>query len=216
MNPLRLAGLGAALVALSYLIGILFVLGPLAPLGLGLERVAPARVVAFAQATPWLLPLWVTIIYDVSALGTGLAGLGLARRTHGDLPGLALGLGAVALIWSALTLASGMIARTALAELARLAPTDPEAAGAAWAGLHLIETGLSGRTEALGGLWILLVGLAGLRAGLLTGAAAILGLFVGLAGLATYLPPLSEPGGLIFGLGAILWCAWAAVEWLRG
>ncbi|WP_424976685.1 hypothetical protein [Dinoroseobacter sp. S124A] len=214
MSPRQTAGLGALLVAGCYLTGIAFVLGPLAPLGLGTGAMDGAAVLQLTRQSPWLLPLWMTVIYDLSALGTALAGLGLARALARDLPHLALASAATALIWTGLTLASGMVARAGLAELAALAPQDLPRALETWRILHLIETGLSGRTEALGGLWIGLASFAALRIGALSGVAGLLGAGVALAGLATYLPPLSQGGGMVFGLGAILWCGWAGVEWI--
>lgn len=214
MSPRRTAGLGALLVAAAYLTGIGVVLGPLAPLGLGTGAMDGGAVLRLAQETPWLLPLWMSVIYDLSALGTALMGLALARLLARDLPPLALASGAVALLWTGMTLASGMVARAGLAELAALAPDDLHRALETWRILHLIETALSGRTEALGGLWIGLASLAALRIGALSGVASLLGAGVALAGLATYLPALSQGGGMVFGLGAILWCGWAGLEWI--
>ncbi|MEM8553713.1 MAG: hypothetical protein AAGF71_02695 [Pseudomonadota bacterium] len=214
MTDRGLAGLGALTLAAAYLLGIVGVLGPLSTLGLGTPDMNPSAVLALAHHTPWLLPLFFTVIYDLSALGTGLAAIALARSHSRDLPFLAIASAAVALIWAGLAMASGMVARAGLADLVALGYTDPERALETWRLMHLLETGLAGRTEALGGLWIGLVSFAAMRTGSLSGVVNLIGALVAAAGLVTYIPALADLGGMVFGLGAILWCLWVGVELL--
>ncbi|MCV6596820.1 MAG: hypothetical protein OIF40_07030 [Mangrovicoccus sp.] len=210
-----LAGGGALITALAYGAGFVLLLGVLAPLGYGGSAVSPIGVIAFHQAHPGLLPLWNGIIYELSALGLALLGLALARICHEDQPHLALFSGALVVLWAGFSLASGMIARASLAEAALWAPTDPAKAAQIWHVMHLVETALSGRTESLGGLWIGLASVMAARQSLIPGALAMIGALIALAGLATYLPSLSEPGGAIFGMGAILWFCWTGAELIR-
>ena len=42
-----------------------------------------------------------------------------------------------------------------------------------------------------------------------------LGVAIGVAGILTVVPPLGEMGGLIFGLGQIVWFAWLGIVMLR-
>ena len=64
----------------------------------------------------------------------------------------------------------------------------------------LCDDGLGGGNEIVGGLWVLLVSWAALRAGGLPRALNYLGLVIGVAGILTVVPALGELGA-IFGLG---------------
>ena len=71
-----------------------------------------------------------------------------------------------------------------------------------------------GGNEIVGGLWLLLVSMAGLRAGGLPKALNYLGIVVSVAGLATIIPALGELGS-VFGLGIIAWLTWLGITLLR-
>lgn len=75
--------------------------------------------------------------------------------------------------------------------------------------------GLGGGNEIVGGLWVLLVSSAALRAGGLPRALNYLGVVIGVAGLLTVVPALGELGGAIFGLGSIAWFVWLGIVMLR-
>lgn len=68
----------------------------------------------------------------------------------------------------------------------------------------MVISGLGGGNEIVGGCWVLLVSIAGLRHRVLPRWLNIAGLVVSLAGIVTAFPPLKEVGAL-FGLGSILW-----------
>ena len=71
-----------------------------------------------------------------------------------------------------------------------------------------------GGVETVGGVWILLVSIAAWRIGELTRPLNILGIIIGVAGIVTVAPALYE-AGTIFGLGFIIWFAWAGIVMLR-
>jgi hypothetical protein len=77
-----------------------------------------------------------------------------------------------------------------------------------------VQNGLGGGNELAGGLWVMLISLAALRADALPKALSYLGIVAGAAGLVTVVPPL-ELVGAIFGLGLIVWFAWAGVVMIR-
>ena len=91
---------------------------------------------------------------------------------------------------------------------------NPAQAGSAWLSLNFVVDGLGGGNEIVGGLWVLLVSWAGLRAGGLPRALNYLGVLVSLAGLVTVVPALGEVGA-IFWLGSILWFVWLGIAMLR-
>ena len=68
--------------------------------------------------------------------------------------------------------------------------------------------------EILGGLWVLLVSIAGLRVGGFSRAFGWFGVMVGAIGLASMIPPLTDLG-ILFGLVQIVWFVWLGFSMLR-
>jgi hypothetical protein len=77
-----------------------------------------------------------------------------------------------------------------------------------------VQNGLGGGNELVGGTWVLLVGVATVRTGALPRALGVLGIVCGTAGIVTVVPSL-EAVGAVFGLGLVVWFAWAGVRMLR-
>jgi hypothetical protein len=108
-------------------------------------------------------------------------------------------------IWAGLVIASGMIASVGLTAVAEGYASNPEQAAQLWSTLGVIQNGLGGGVEVVGGVWVLLISLWSLRRriGLPAWLNAI-GLIVGTAGSLTIVPALSGLGA-IFGLTQIVW-----------
>ena len=215
MTLTRTGGLAALICAATYLFGFALLVTLLAPLGFGTSEIDVAAVTAFIDARPGVLILWNTVIYIVNALALVLLVIALsellARRAPGWAP-LTRGLG---LIWAALVLGAGMIANVAVERTALLYPSDPAAAAELWTLLHAVELGLGGGNEIAGGAWITAVSLAGAASRDLGKATVGLGLLAGVGGLLTLVPPLGDPAGVVFGLGAIAWFLAVGVALLR-
>ena len=81
--------------------------------------------------------------------------------------------------------------------------------------LNSVEEALGGVIELPGGLWVLLLSWAALRAGGLPRALSYLGMVSGVAGILTVVPAL-EALTAVFGLGFIVWFVWLGVVMLRG
>lgn len=137
---------------------------------------------------------------------------GLAAHAGRARPGTAAVFGA---IWAGLVLASGMIAIIGLGTVADLADADPVRAQPVWSAIDSVQNGLGGGNEIVGGLWVLLISWAALDTGALPRGLNYLGVVAGVAGLVTVVPAL-EPVGAIFGLGLIVWFAWAGIVMLGG
>jgi hypothetical protein len=114
---------------------------------------------------------------------------------------------AFGLLWAGLVIASGMVANIGLEAVAGIYAKDPAQATSAWLGISAVQNGLGGGVELVGGLWVLLLSLAALRSNALPKALNYIGLLVGLAGILTVIPGLSDLGA-IFGLGQIVWFLW--------
>lgn len=209
----RLAGGASLVAAATYLVGFVLLLTLLAPSGYGSQAADPAQVVAFMHDNPGLMRAWNLIIYVLNAAALVVLATGW-RQIMGDAPlaGIATAFG---LIWAGLLFASGMLAVVMLDELVRRAAIDADAAAALWRDLHLVVQGLGGGNEIVGGLWVLVGSMALHGNGGWPAALRWLGIVIGVAGLATVLPGLSDPLGAVFGLGFIAWFLWAGIVLLR-
>ena len=110
------------------------------------------------------------------------------------------------IIWVALVIASGMIANIGLSKALEVSVNDPERALALWQTIYTIVEGLGGGNEVVGGLWVLLLSFAALKANELSKGLNYVGLFVGIVGILTIYPAdvLTE----IFGVSQIIWFFW--------
>lgn len=123
---------------------------------------------------------------------------------------------AVGLLWAFVLVASGMVFNYGMTTIVGLAQTDPASAGAVWQAIEPVALGLGGAGgELLGGLWVLLVGIAALRSGVLPKAHSWLGVVIGVAGIVSVVPVLHE-AAYLFGLLQIVWFAWMGVALWRG
>lgn len=215
MTLIKIGGFAALVCALTYIVGFALLLTLLAPLGFGSNQIDAEAVVAFIAERPHLLIAWNSTIYIANALALVLLVLAVHDQLRNEAPGWAEASRAFGLIWATLVLGAGMIANVSVETALTLSQTDTEAAAQAWALLHAVELGLGGGNEIAGGVWLLCVGLAALRAGALPWVTALLAVLVGAAGLLTVIPALGELAGALFGLGAILWFVLVGLTLLR-
>lgn len=117
-------------------------------------------------------------------------------------------------IWAGLVIASGMLASVGLSAVASLQARDPALALVVWQMLSIVQDGLGGGVEVVGGVWVLLLSLVGPRVSVYS-PVAWLGMVVGVSGVLTLVPPLRGLG-MVFGLTQILWFTAIGVSLLRG
>ncbi|MGV6811296.1 MAG: hypothetical protein ACWA47_03545 [Brevirhabdus sp.] len=212
-SQFRFAGLASFIAAATYLVGFALLLSVLAPSGYGSHAPDPLRATAFMQENPNLMRVWNLIIYIINA--TALVFLAIGWRKMAPQSALAGIAAAFGLIWAGLLFATGMFANVMLEEVLRRMATEPESAAALWRDMLLVEQGLGGGNEIVGGLWVLIGSLAARAVAGWPAALRWLGVVIGLSGLATVLPGLSDPLGAVFGLGFIVWFLWAGFVMLR-
>lgn len=161
-------------------------------------------------------PLHVAYLGTYVVFGIVLAVLALALhdRLQTVAPVLARVAAVVGVLWGGALLASGLIYNTGMAAVVDVHATDPGRAASLWQAIEPVSQGLGGADgELLGGLWVLLVSIAGLR-GPLPRRLGWLGLVVGTAGLLSVIPPL-QPAAYAFGLLQLVWFGWLGVALLR-
>lgn len=113
-------------------------------------------------------------------------------------------------VWVVLMMASGMAVLIGLDKIFRLAASEPVQAVALYHSSGLLTDALGGGIELVGGLWVLLLSIAGLQQQWLPRAVHLLGLLVGSLGILTVLhtaPYLKEA----FGLSQLMWFIWLGV-----
>ena len=212
MNDLqKMGGVAALIEAATYVVGLGLALTLLAPV----LDADPDQYVAFLADNLTLMYIWHLIIYVVNGVFLVVLALALHERLKAGSPALVQTATAFGLIWAGLVIASGMLIINDLGVVADLYDKDPAQAATVWLALSAVEEGLGGAIELPGGLWVLLLSWAALRAGGLPRALNYLGGVIGVAGILTVVPALGELGGTIFGLGFIVWFVWVGIVMLR-
>lgn len=115
-------------------------------------------------------------------------------------------------VWVGLVIASGMISNIGIAAALNITSENPERALEMWSIISVIVESLGGGNELIGGLWVFLLSIAALKGREFPLQLNYLGVFVGLAGIATIYPAgiLTE----IFGLTQIVWFIWLGIVML--
>lgn len=117
-------------------------------------------------------------------------------------------------VWLVLMMASGMVALISMDMTLRLLDSSTEQALALHNSYQLLTNALGGGIELVGGLWALLLSLAGLKHPILPKSLHRLGIIVGSLGIATVLhtlPYLKDA----FGITQFIWFIWLGVALLR-
>ena len=214
MNDLqKMGGVAALIEAATFVVGIALAFTILAPYATG--DLDPGQTVAFLADNGAILYVWNLTIYVLFGVFLVVLVLALYERLKAGSPAMAQTASAFGLIWAGLVIASGMIFSIGLGTVVDLYVEDPAQAASVWLAIASVQDGLGGGIEVVGGLWVLLVSWAALRAGGLPRALNYLGMVLGVSGLLTVVPAV-EVLGAVFGLGLIVWFAWLGIVMLRG
>lgn len=206
----KVGGLGALYLAAAYVAAmpyfLLFVKYP--------EVVDPAEKVALLAANHGSMSAMYLITYVVFGIVLSVLALALFPRLKDGAPALAQAATAVGLMWAFVLVASGMVFNAGMAAVVELHGTRPAEAASAWQAIEPVAQGLGGSGgELLGGLWVLLVSVAGLRTGGLPKTLNRLGLAIGAAGVLSVVPILRDLG-YGFGVLQIVWFVWLGIAML--
>lgn len=212
-TELRAAGITALLQAFCYIFGFAMLASVMNP---GDTSAWSAQdKLEFVLERAVLFQLWNVVIYVVFGVALVVLAAALHRLLAGSRSLLLTVATPLGMIWAGLVIASGMLVSVALPVVARSFATDPDAATQLWLTIAVVQDGLGGGVEVVGGLWLLLLSVAARQAD--PGLPAWLnltGILVGVAGILTIIPALAELGA-VFGLGQILWFVGVGVVLLR-
>ena len=213
MKTLQKSGGFAALyLAVAYLIGMALFL-----VVLDYPSITdPAQKVALLVDKQMVVFVTNLLMYVFFGVFLVVLSLALYERMKSGAPAIMLVATVIGIIWAGSLIASGMVSNAGIAPAVALYAKDPAQAALTWQGIETVASGLgNGNGEILGGLWTLLVSLAGLRAGGLPKALNFLGLLVGAVGILSIIPGLTEMLVGVFGLGQIIWFVWLGIVLLR-
>lgn len=203
----KIGGFAAFYEAFAYIVGIIFFL--LVVDYASVENPAQ-RLTILADNTAGMY-LVTLLIYIVFAGFLVILSLALYERFKDSAPNLMRIATAFGLIWAGVLIAAGMIFNIGMGSVLELSADDPSSATTAWIAIESVHDGLGGGNEIIGGIWILLISIAGLRDNGFPNLVNYLGFLVGAAGIISAAPPLGEIGGMIFGLGQIVWFIWIGI-----
>lgn len=162
-----------------------------------------------------LFQLWNVIIYVIFGVALVILAVTLHRLLGGSKSLLMAIATPFGLIWSGLVIASGMVANVGLTAISDIYARSGEEAVNSWAIIATVQDGIGGGVELVGGVWVLLVSVSSMISGeLLPRWLNWLGYIVGVTGIATIVPLLSELGA-VFGLTQIIWFVVVGVVLLR-
>jgi len=166
--------------------------------------------IAYLLAQHTLIKSTYLIGYIVFAGLLCLTTQALLQTYRADAPQVMDSASLFALFWALVLLCTGMIGITGLGQLGALQTTDPDGAAQLYRSIALLEESLGGGIELLGGVWVLLLGVAGWRGGLFSRSFSLFSLLKGSIGVATVVSSESILRDL-FGLSGIVWFVWLGI-----
>ncbi len=206
----KLGGISALIEAALYVTGFALFLTVLDPSGYE-GHVQQVAFLVDNQVAWYITNLLIYVVFGVVLVVLVLA---LHARLKNSSPAIMQTATAFGLIWAGLVIASGMIANIGNSTVVGLFSENQDQAVTLWLAIITVQEALGGGNEIVGGLWVLLLSWAALRAGKLPKVLNYLGVLVGLAGILTVVPAFDVLMD-VFGLGQIVWFAWLGIVMLR-
>ena len=207
----RMGGMAALYEAAAYIVGMI---GFLAVVDVS-SVVDPVQKVALMADNVAFLYILHVIVYVGWGIFMVVLALALYERLKAGAPAMVQTATVFGLFWGCVILVSGMIHNVGMQNVVELYRTDPAQAGTVWLTIDSVLGGLAGSNEAIGGLWVLLVSWAALRAGEFSKILHYLGIVIGVAGIVSIVPALAQIFIFVFALGQIVWFIWLGIAMLR-
>jgi hypothetical protein len=209
-NLQKMGGIAALYAGAAYVVGMV---GFLLVVGWPDDPVQQVAVLVQNQVSLHILHL---IVYVVWAVFLVVLALALYERLKAGSPAIVQTATVFGMIWAGVIMVAGTIHNSGMDTVVGLYGTNPDQAGTVWLAIDSVFGGLGGTTEVLGGIWVLLISWAALRAGGLPRVLNYLGVAIGVAGIVSIVPALAELFIYIFALGQIVWFVWLGIVMLRG
>ncbi len=211
-NFQKMGGVAALYAAAAYIVGMLGFLFVVNVSGV-VDPVQKVALMVDNQAFLYTLHLFIYVVWGVFMVVLALA---LYDRLKAGSPALAQTATVFGLFWACVIIVAGSIHNIGMQNVVDLYGKDPAQAATVWLAIDSVFEGLGGGNEVIGGIWILLISWAALRAGELSRVLNYLGVAIGVAGIISVIPALAEIFIYIFALGQIVWFVWLGIVMLRG
>ena len=210
-NLQKMGGIAALYAGAAYVVGMVGFLTVV-----DVSSVAdPVQKVALMADNLAFLYIMYLIVYVVWGVFMVVLSLALYERLKAGSPAIVQTATVFGIFWACVIITSGMIHNIGMENVVDLYGKDPAQAATVWLAIDSVLGGLAGSNEVLGGIWILLLSWAALRAGELPRVLNYLGAVVGVAGIISVVPALAELFIYIFALGQIVWFVWLGIVMLR-
>jgi len=210
-NLQKMGGIAALYAGAAYVVGMVGFLTVV-----DVSSVAdPVQKVALMADNLAFLYIMHLIVYVVWGVFMVVLSLALYERLKAGSPAIVQTATVFGIFWACVIITSGMIHNIGMENVVDLYGKDPAQAATVWLAIDSVLGGLGGSNEVLGGIWILLLSWAALRAGELPRVLNYLGAVVGVAGIISVVPALAELFIYIFALGQIVWFVWLGIVMLR-
>lgn len=211
VGPRKTGGFAAFYLAIAYLVAMPYFLVVVNYPSV----VDPAKKVVMLAEHHASMQAMYLVTYVIFGIVLAVLSLTLYRRLKDGAPAMMQAATAIGLIWAFALIASGMIFNSGMDAVVSLHGSDPAQAVHTWQAIEPVAQGLGGANgELLGGLWVLLVSWAALRAGGLPKMLSWLGVAIGAAGVLSVVPVLRD-AAYVFGLLQIAWLVWLGVVLMR-
>ncbi len=212
-REMRIGGAAAIIQALCYVLGFALMATAMNPGST--EGWTQLQKLEFILERQSLFAFWNIVIYVVFGVALVVLAVVLHRLLQ-PMASLAVSIGTpFGLIWAGLVVASGMVANVGLTWVSKAYASGAEAAAQTWTVIGIVQDGMGGGVEVVGGIWVLCISIAALGArAVLPKPINLIGLVVGVCGVVTIVPALGELGA-IFGLLQIVWFIGVGVVLLR-
>ncbi len=210
-NVQKMGGFAALYLAVAYLIGIVLFLFVLDYLNI----IEPDQKVALLVDKQMVIYVTNLLMYVIFGFFLVVLAVALYERLNAASSAIIRTATVIGIIWAGALIASGMVANAGIAPVVALYGKDPAQAASTWLAIESVANGLGGANgEILGGLFALLISWAAVQVNGLPKGLNYLGILVGLAGIISTVPGLSDLSGL-FGMSQILWFVWLGFVLMR-
>jgi hypothetical protein len=211
-NFQKMGGIAALVITAAFVVGLVLNFTFLDSSGI----VDPVQKVAFLVDTQTIQYIWILFIYVIFGIFAVVLALALYDRLKTGSPAIAQTATVFGIIWAGLCIASGLVFNIGMGTVVDLYGKDPAQAATVWLALDPVAQGVGCAIEIPGGLWVLLISWAALRAGVFPRALNYWGMAHAVAGLLTVVPPLYNVIVMVWALGQIVWYVWLGIVLLRG
>ncbi len=209
MNNLqKVAGISAIIEALIYIVAFVY----FGAFGAYPSEGTASEIMAYLAENQFVFSMIYFLMYVVFGIFLAVLVVGLYEKLKQTNDPIVKVGSVFGVVWVVLVIASGMLANIGLSHAINLMDLSSEKAFDMWRMISVLIESLGGGNELVGGLWVLLVSIAALKAEEFPRGLNYLGIIVGVSGIATIYP--DEVFTEIFGVTQIIWFVWLGISML--